>query len=435
MKKPLVVLAFSGGLDTTFCLLWLKETLGARVVTATVDTGGFSPAELKAIEARACALGAERHLTIDAREELFERFAKVLIQGNVLRGRVYPLSVAAERVLQADRVARLARELGADALAHGSTGAGNDQVRFDGVFHALAPGLPIHTPIRALGWTREQEVAWLAQRGVTIPAKTAVYSVNAGLWGTTVGGRETHDPWASVPESAYPASAEGARAKPLDVVVSFEKGVPVALDGRRLPGAELVAELHALGRAYGLGRGTHLGDTVLGIKGRIGFEAPAPLLLIQAHQELEKLVLTRWQCFWKNQLSDFYGQLLHEGLYYDPVMRDIEALIASSQERVSGDARLRLAPGRFEVGGVRSPYSMMAVQSAAYGETSRLWSGEEAAGFSKLHGLAMSLALRASPAADVKPAAKARKKVPTAGRSAAGTARKENGLRAAGASR
>ncbi|HAH05789.1 MAG TPA: argininosuccinate synthase [Elusimicrobia bacterium] len=399
MRKPLVVLAFSGGLDTTFCLLWLKETLGARVVTATVDTGGFSEAELKGIEERALALGAERHHALDAQEELFERFAKVLIQGNILRGRVYPLSVAAERVLHADRVARLALELGADALAHGSTGAGNDQVRFDGVFRALAPGLPIHAPIRSLGWTREAEVAWLAERGVKIPPKTAAYSVNAGLWGTTVGGRETHDPWVSVPESAYPAPAEGLRSEPVEVVVSFEAGVPVALDGRRLPGAALVGELHALGRAFGLGRGVHLGDTVLGIKGRIGFEAPAPLLLIFAHQELEKLVLTRWQGFWKNQLADFYGQLLHEGLYFDPVMRDIEALISSSQQRVCGETRLRLAPGRFEVGGVRSPFSLAAVQSAAYGETSRLWSGEEAAGFAKLHGLSMSLALRAGSAA------------------------------------
>ena len=395
MKNPLVVLAFSGGLDTTFCLLWLKETLGARVVSVNVDTGGFSAPELADISARARKLGAHEHRTIDARAELFERFARVLIQGNVLRGRVYPLSVAAERVLQADRVARLALELGADALAHGSTGAGNDQVRFDGVFHALAPELPIHAPIRTLGWKRDQEVAWLAERGVKIPAKTAVYSVNAGLWGTTVGGRETHDPWTSVPESAYPAPSEGLRTAPCDVTISFAKGVPVALDGRRRAGPALVAELHALGRAYGLGRGVHLGDTVLGIKGRIGFEAPAPLLLINAHQELEKLVLTRWQCFWKNQLADFYGQLLHEGLYFDPVMRDIEALITSSQERVDGQVRLRLSPGRFEVGGVRSPFSLMDAQSAAYGETSKLWSGEEAAGFSKLHGLAMSLAMKA----------------------------------------
>ncbi|MBI4422637.1 MAG: argininosuccinate synthase [Elusimicrobia bacterium] len=398
-EKPRILLAFSGGLDTTFCLVWLRETLGAEVLTATVDTGGFAPGELAAIEARAKALGASRHVSIDAKAALFDRFVRVLIQGNVLRGRVYPLSVSAERVLQAERVAELAKELGCAAVAHGSTAAGNDQVRFDGAFRALAPHLAIHAPIRALGWPREKEAAWLAERGVEVPSRTAAYSVNAGLWGTTVGGRETHDPWLAVPESAFPAPPEGLALEPRDAVLGFAQGVPVSLDGRPSPGPDLVAALHALGRRYGLGRGVHLGDTILGIKGRVAFEAPAPLMLIAAHQELEKLVLTRWQGFWKNHLADFYGQMLHEGLYYDPVMRDLEALIASSQTRVTGEARLRLAAGRFEVTGVRSPHSVMAAQAAAYGESTSLWDGAEAAGFSKLHALPMALALRSQEAA------------------------------------
>ncbi|MBI3548859.1 MAG: argininosuccinate synthase [Elusimicrobia bacterium] len=394
MKRKKIVLAFSGGLDTTFCLVWLKETLNADVVTATVDTGGFEPGELKAIEARARSLGTLKHYALDGKDEVFERFAVPLIQGNVLRGRMYPLSVSAERVLQAEMIARLAKTLGADGVAHGSTGAGNDQVRFDGVFQALLPDIPVHTPVRDLGWSRPQETEYLAKRGVNIPAKKALYSVNAGLWGTTVGGKETHDPWAEVPDAAFPSMNGKSSRAGKDVVIAFKKGVPVSLDGKKMGGVALVQALHAIGRAFGVGRGIHMGDTILGIKGRIGFEAPAPLVLIAAHQELEKLVLTRWQTFWKNHLADFYGQMLHEGLYFDPVMRDIEAMIASSQETVTGEARVRLRQGRFDVTGVKSPHSMMA-SAAAYGETSRLWTGAEAAGFAKLHALPMKLARQA----------------------------------------
>ena len=394
MKKPKIVLAFSGGLDTTFCVLWLQKELGADVLTVTVDTGGFTAEEVKAIEARAASLGAVEHRTIDGRAEVFSRFAVPLIQGNILRGRVYPLSVSAERVLQAEVVARVAREVGAAGVAHGSTGAGNDQVRFDAVFQVLLPGVKVHTPIRDLGWSRQQETDYLAKFGVPVPAKTVSYSVNAGLWGTTVGGGQTHDPWTEVPDSAFPTSTEKAPAEGQDVVVGFEKGTPVSLDGKSLDGVALVQKLHALGRTYGVGRGIHMGDTILGIKGRIAFEAPAPLMLIAAHQELEKLVLTRWQTFWKSQVGEFYGQMLHEGLYFDPVMRDIEALIASSQETVTGEARLRLRAGRFDVTGVKSPFSMIA-GAAVYGETTRLWTGPEAAGFSKLHALPMTLAARA----------------------------------------
>jgi argininosuccinate synthase len=393
-KKPLIVLAFSGGLDTSFCAVWLKKELGAEVVTAVVDTGGFSPEELAAIAARAKAVGAKSHHALDGKDEVFSRFAVPLIQGNVLRGRVYPLSVAAERVLQAELVARLAKELGADGVCHGSTGAGNDQVRFDAVFQVLLPGVKVHAPVRDLGWSRKQETDYLAAEGIVVPPKTEAYSVNAGLWGVTVGGKETHDPWAEIPDAAFPSAAQDAPASEASVTIGFAGGVPVSLDGEALGGVTLVQALHALGRAYGVGRGTHLGDTILGIKGRIGFEAPAPLMLIAAHQELEKLTLTRWQQFWKNHAADFYGQMLHEGLYFDPVMRDIEAMIKQSQATVTGEARVRLRPGRFEVTGVKSPYSMVS-GAAAYGETTRLWSGDEAAGFSKLHALPMTLAARA----------------------------------------
>jgi len=406
MKKPKIVLAFSGGLDTTFCVLWLQKELNADVLTVTVDTGGFAPQEIAAIEARAESLGAVSHRTIDGRAEVFSRFAVPLIQGNVLRGRVYPLSVSAERVLQAEVVARVAREVGADGVAHGSTGAGNDQVRFDAVFQVLLPDIKVHTPIRDLGWSRQQETDYLAKAGVAVPAKTVSYSVNAGLWGTTVGGGATHDPWTEVPDSAFPSATEAAPARGQDVVVGFDHGVPCSLDGKKMDGVALVQKLHALGRVYGVGRGVHMGDTILGIKGRIAFEAPAPLMLIAAHQELEKLVLTRWQVFWKSQLGEFYGQMLHEGLYYDPVMRDIEALIASSQAAVVGEARLRLRAGRFDVTGVKSPFSMVA-GAATYGETTKLWSGAEAAGFAKLHALPMTLAARARA-----PKPPAKKKLP-----------------------
>lgn len=398
MNKPKIVLAFSGGLDTTFCVLWLKKQLNADVITAVVDTGGFSKEELAAIAERSKALGALKHYELDGKAEVFDRFAVPLIQGNILRGRVYPLSVAAERVLQAELVARVAKEEKATGVCHGSTGAGNDQVRFDAVFQVLLPGVKVHTPIRDLGWSRQQETDYLAKEGFAVPAKTTAYSVNAGLWGTTVGGGATHDPWSEIPDSVFPSASEKAPAESASVVVGFEKGVPVSLDGKKLDGVSLVAELHKLGKKYAVGRGVHMGDTILGIKGRIGFEAPAPLMLIAAHNELEKLVLTRWQSFWKNQAGEFYGQMLHEGLYFDPVMRDIEAMIKSSQETVTGEARLRLRAGHFDVTGVKSPFSMVA-GAATYGETTRLWTGDEAAGFSKLHALPMTLAARAKAGA------------------------------------
>jgi argininosuccinate synthase len=388
-----IVLAYSGGLDTTFCIVWLQKERDAEVHTLTVNTGGLETGEAEAIAERAAELGATHH-SVDARQELFERFVTPLIQGNVLRGHAYPLCVAAERVVQAEQLARAARELGADGVANGSTGAGNDQFRFDAVVRTLVPDLPALAPVRELGWSREQESAYLAEHGVDIPATTTTYSVNAGLWGTTIGGGTIHDPWSAVPEEAFPEAPEPP-AGPSELTVGFEAGVPVSLDGAAMDGVALVEQLNARGRQHRIGRGVHIGETILGIKGRIAFEAPAPLVLIAAHRELEKLVLSRWQLYWKDHLADFYGNLLHEGLYYDPVVKDLEAFVRSSQRVVSGEARVRLERGRFEVVGVRSPLSLMNQKVATYGETTRAWSAEEATGFGKLRALSLSLAWQA----------------------------------------
>jgi argininosuccinate synthase len=387
-----LVLAFSGGLDTSYCVPRLAEQ-GWRVVTAYVQTGGATPAELEAIRRQALAVGAAEHRTVDARAEVFTRFVRYLIQGNVLRGEVYPLSVAAERTQQALSVIEVARAVGATAIAHGSTGAGNDQVRFDIAFRVLAPDLQVLTPIRDENLRREQAIAYLEARGLPVPPKAGAYSINRGLWGTTYGGGWTHDTWAGPPDELFepPADAPARR----EIVISWEQGIPVALDGERLDGPELIRRLGDLAEAYGIGRAIHVGETALGIKGRIGFEAGAALVLIAAHRELEKLVLTKWQVFWKDQLGRFYGDRLHEGHYFDPALRDIEAFLASSQGRVSGDTRVRLAPGRFQVVGTRSPFSMMDKNVATYGEENRLWTGEEARAFSQVSAVPEMLAAKA----------------------------------------
>ncbi|MGH8369682.1 MAG: argininosuccinate synthase [Gammaproteobacteria bacterium] len=394
MKKH-VVLAFSGGLDTSFCVLHLREQ-GYEVTTVTVDTGGFDAAELRRIETLSPRLGAKQHRTVDARAQLFDGYLRYLVFGNVLRGNSYPLSVSAERVCQATEVVKLARAVGATALAHGSTGAGNDQVRFDVVFRVLAPELELVTPIRELALSRSEELAFLKRHGFDFPEKTRDYSVNAGMWGTSVGGRETLESWATLPEAAFPGGViDAGKLPPQAMTVSFTNGIPVALDGKVLDPVALVARLNETGHRYGIGRGVHLGDTILGIKGRVGFEAPAAHLLIAAHRELEKLVLSGKQQFWKDTLGNLYGQLLHEGNFFDPLARDLEAFLASSQQRVTGEVKLTLQPRTWSVDGVRSPYSMMDQKVASYGETNKLWSGAEAAGFAKIYGVQQLLALRA----------------------------------------
>jgi argininosuccinate synthase len=392
MHTPLA-LAFSGGLDTSYCVPRLTE-LGHAVHTVFVDTGGSTPEEREQIRGQALAVGAVAHHEVDARQEVFQRFVRFLIQGNVLRGEVYPLSVAAERTQQAMSVIAMAREIGAAAVAHGSTGAGNDQVRFDIAFRVLAPDLAIVTPIRDEAVTRDQAIAYLKARNLPVPEKASAYSVNRGGWGTTWGGGWTHDTWAGPPaDLLHPPDASLPER---EIVIGWASGLPTVLDQAHLDGPDLIAELGELACRYGIGRNIHVGETALGIKGRIGFEAGAALLLIGAHRELEKLVLTKWQTFWKDQLGRFYGDRLHEGQYFDPSLRDIEALITNSQARVTGETRVRLAPGRFQVVGTRSPHSMMDTSIATYGEENLLWTGAEARAFARVSAVPSLLAARAA---------------------------------------
>jgi len=393
MQSGTLALAFSGGLDTSYCVPRLAEA-GWTVHTVYVNTGGASPQDREAICRQAESVGAVQHHEIDARQEVFDRFVRFLVQGNVLRGEVYPLSVAAERTQQALSLVETAQRIGARAVAHGSTGAGNDQVRFDVALRVLAPDLQIVTPIRDEGIQREQAMAFLNARSLPVPAKAGAYSINRGLWGTTWGGGWTHDTWAGPPDELLEPPADAPA--PTETVLSWEHGLPVELDGERLAGPELIQRLGHLTESYGIGRGIHVGETALGIKGRIGFEAGAALLLIGAHRELEKLVLTKWQAFWKDQLGRFYGDRLHEGQYFDPSLRDIEALITSSQARVSGETRVRLAPGRFHVVGTRSPHSMMDRTVATYGEENRLWTGDDARAFARITAVPSLLAARAA---------------------------------------
>jgi argininosuccinate synthase len=389
-----IVLAYSGGLDTTYCVAWLTREKGAEVVTVTVDTGGMDPAEVERIAARARAAGAVEHHLVDARQKVWDNFIATLVRGNVLRGAVYPVSVAAERTQQAVEVAKVAISLGADAIAHGATGAGNDQVRFDIAWKVMAPAIPILAPVREHGVKRETSIAYLEEHGLEVPPGSGRYSVNRGLWGTTLGGGWTHDPWQGPPEDAWP-TADVEACAPTELIIGWETGLPVSLDGTVMAGPELVENLEAKLAPYGIGRGIHLGETVLGIKGRIGFEAGAAQLLVTAHRELEKLVLTRWQSFWKDHVAQFWGDRLHEGQAFDPVMRDIEAMILSSQQRVAGDTRVRLAGGRFSIDGVRSPHSLMDPSVASYGESHRLWSGDEARAFAAIAGIPSRLAAAA----------------------------------------
>ena len=386
-----VVLAFSGGLDTSFCVSWLVERLSAEVVTVTVDTGGSSAEALEAIARRATALGASRHVTVDAKSLVYDRHVSWLIRGNVLRGEVYPLCVAAERTRQAIEVARVAREVGADAVAHGSTGAGNDQIRFDVIWRVLLPDARILTPIRDERVRRDDATRWLVERGLPVPEGSGRYSVNRGLWGTTMGGGWTHDSWAAPPDDAWDAPEPDAIGE--DVTIGWEEGLPVSLDGTPMSGVALVEALEARTARLGVGRGIHQGETVMGIKGRVAFEAGAPLVLIAAHRELEKATLTRWQAFWKDHLARFYGERLHEGQYLDPALRDIEALIESSQRHVEGETRVRLDTGRFLVTGVRSPRAL-ASPDAVYGEGTSLWDGEEARAFAKIAAVTSVLSAR-----------------------------------------
>jgi argininosuccinate synthase len=409
MSEP-IVLAFSGGLDTSFCVPWLAETHGRPVVTVTVDTGGLDAASAAALAERSRQLGAIEHRLVDGREAFFARVLRFLIMGNVRRGQVYPLCVGAERGIQAQLVAAAARQLGSRTVAHGCTAAGNDQVRFEVALRTLAPELEVLAPVRDQPRPRAEQVAYLEARGLPVPAFGAAYSVNRGLWGVTIGGRETLDSVEPIPESAWvltrgafagghaggagnvgeagdAAVAAGAARPERRLRLGFERGVPVTVDGEALAPVALIERLEEAAAVYGIGRGIHLGETILGIKGRVAFEAPAAEVLLTAHRELEKLTLTGRQQRVKETVAAVYGDLVHEGQHLEPVCRDIEALLLSSQARVTGEVRLLLRTGQLFVEGVSSPASLLAASRGVYGEAAGEWSAADARGFSRLAAL------------------------------------------------
>lgn len=396
-----IILAFSGGLDTSFCVPWLKENYGRDVITATVDTGGIDAGAARQLEERATALGAIEHVLIDCKQDFFDDVIRHLVAGNVLRGQAYPLCVGAERGLQAARLAQLAKDRGATTVAHGCTAAGNDQVRFEVALRTLNPGLEILAPVRDNSWVREEQLRYLEDHGMPLPAQGSAYSINRGLWGVTIGGQETLTSANTIPEHAWVLSANAfSEPQPASQhTLEFSAGIPVALDGERLGPVALIEALEALAGGYGIGRGIHLGDTVLGTKGRVAFEAPAAIALISAHRELEKLVLSAQQMRVKDSLAAVYGDLVHEGKQLDLVCADIEAFLSSSQQRVTGTVRFALKPGSLFIEGVESPHSLLAATKGVYGEAAGEWSAADALGYARILSLPGSLQTRAGGAA------------------------------------
>jgi argininosuccinate synthase len=381
-----ILLAFSGGLDTSFCVPWLGETYQRPVITVTVDTGGIDAEAAAALAKRSAELGAVEHILVDARAAYFDQVLKFLIMGNIRRGGSYPLCVGAERVLQAQTIAQMALSLGTSMVAHGCTAAGNDQVRFEVALRALAPGITILAPVRDRAFQRAEQLKYLEQHRLPIPPFGAAYSVNRGLWGVTIGGKETLTSAGSIPESAWVLSKDAFSAPraPERHTVGFTSGVPSGLDGAEDSPVAIIERLEALGGPYGIGRGIHLGDTIIGTKGRVAFEAPAADILLTAHRELEKLVLTGRQSRIKETVAQPYGDLVHEGQHLDPVCRDIEALLVSSQARVTGEVHVLLRPGSVFIEGVTSPHSLMAASKGVYGEAAGEWTPADALGFSKM---------------------------------------------------
>lgn len=384
-----VLLAFSGGLDTTFCAVHLQKDCGLTVHTVFINTGAFSAEEETAIEQKALSLGVASHTSLDVSDDYYQNGLRYLLFGNVLKNDTYPLSVSSERIFQAKAIAKLAKEKQVDYIAHGSTGAGNDQVRFDLVFQALVPEIGIITPIRDLQLSRQQEVDQLAQWGITVSAEKASYSINEGLWGTSIGGAETLTSHLPLPEHAWPYKVNASGSQ--EIAIVFEKGEPVSLNGQSLAPVELIKQLDLLARPFGIGRDVHVGDTIVGIKGRVAFVAAASLILIKAHQLLEKHTLTKWQQQLKKQQSEWYGMFFHEGQYMDPVMRDIEAHLLQSQERVSGTVTVVLLPYRFELSGIVSDFDLLNSKIAAYGEGTKAWTADDAKGFIKIAGMQTKL--------------------------------------------
>lgn len=380
MKK--VVLAFSGGLDTSFCVPYLKNEKGYEVHTILVNTGGFSEEEAGKIGERALSLGAKTHTTVDAVETYYNKGIKYLIFGNVLKNSTYPLSVSSERVFQALEVLKHVKELGADCVAHGSTGAGNDQVRFDLVFEVLAPEVEIIAPIRELQLSRKEEIDYLVEKGFDFSWEKSKYSINQGIWGTSVGGVETLSSNGYLPDEAYPhqITKEGEEK----VSIEFKNGEPVALNGEKMEPVALIHALAEIANGYGVGRDIHIGDTIIGIKGRVGFEAAAPLILVKAHHLLEKHVLVKEQLYWKELIGNYYGQLMHEAQYLNPVMRDMEKFLESTQESVNGTVEVLLRPRNFFVLGCTSKYDLMSSKFGEYGEMNKSYTGRDVVGFTKV---------------------------------------------------
>jgi argininosuccinate synthase len=393
MKK--VVLGFSGGLDTTFCVKYLLEQQ-VEVHSILVNTGGFDETEVYRISEHAKSLGVHSHVTVDATQHYYQRIIRFLVFGNVLRNGNYPLSVSAERLVQAIEIAQHAKRLNVDAVAHGSTGAGNDQVRFDLIFQLMIPDITVITPVRDLALSREQEIDFLKERDVNMSFEKAAYSINKGLWGTSVGGKETLRSNGMLPEDAWPlqVSAQGSR----DINLSFVNGELTSVDGLTFENpVNAIQQLQQLASPFGIGRDVHTGDTIIGIKGRVGFEAAAPLLIIRAHHALEKHVLSKWQLLQKDQLSQLYGAWLHEGLILDPVMRDIEAFLTSTQRKVTGEVFITLHPYRFVINGIESPHDLMNSRFGTYGEMNRQWTGDDVRGFTKIYGNASSVYMQTNP--------------------------------------
>lgn len=381
MANKKLVLAYSGGLDTSYCLMKLSKE-GYQVHAATVNTGGFDELQIEDMHAKAIQMGAHTYKSIDALSSFYQKVVQYLIYGNVLKNNTYPLSVSAERIVQAIEIIQYAKSIDASAIAHGSTGAGNDQVRFDLIFQVMAPEIEIITPIRDLQLSRGDEITYLKENGIELSWEKAQYSINQGLWGTSIGGKETITSHENLPESAYPSQVSKKTAE--EVVLDFQKGELVGINGKTESPVNNILKLQQQAKKFGIGRDTHVGDTIIGIKGRVGFEAAAPLIIIKSHHLLEKHTLSKWQQFQKEQLGNFYGMLLHEGQYLDPVMRDLEAFLASSQNTVNGKVFVTLHPYRFELKGIDSPNDLMSATFGSYGEINKDWTAEEAKGFIKI---------------------------------------------------
>ena len=389
MKKR-VVLAFSGGLDTSFCVKYLSQELGYEVYTAIANTGGFSEEELAFIEKRAYDLGAAKHATLDITEEYYQKSIKYMVYGNILRNGTYPISVSSERTFQAIAIIEYAKSVGADCVAHGSTGAGNDQVRFDLTFQILAPNIEIITPTRDMTLTREYEINYLKEHGYEADFVKMEYSINKGLWGTSIGGKETLKSELTLPESAYPSQVTATEEQSLKL--TFAKGELQAVNGVEYTDkVAAIRAVEAIGAAYGIGRDMHIGDTIIGIKGRVGFEAAAPMLIIAAHKMLEKHTLTKWQQYWKDQIGTWYGMFLHEAQYLDPVMRDLEAFLESSQVNVDGTVEITLRPYSYTLVGVTSDFDLMKTDFGEYGEVNKAWSADDVKGFTKIMANSMKI--------------------------------------------